>query len=1005
MKIARILPFCFLTLTSSTFAQVSVRNHPVDTKPSREGVRHVISVPNASGPPETLPPASEPSEEAQNVLAKIRARVASMRDEHGQIPPNARYEANVWRRSNLKAASGSGTPYPSSILTSNPLTTWVSRGPTNVGGRTRSIVVDTSTTPETLYAASVSGGIWKSTDAGSTWTAEDDMISNLNVQSLVMDPNNHNVLYASTGESFSYNDGPPGSGIFKTSDAGAHWTQLPTTVPTQTADWTRVFTLTMQASNSSVLLCAKSDGIWRTTDAGQSQPWQHVYTPPFGYTEFVAFNPNAGQTQHVIAVGTSGTSFANVYLQLLYSDDGGITWLPAAMPANLHSWSDAYGAWTSASGVFFVIGTPSGFEIWKSSDGDNGHSYTRVSQQTLGGGCNEGRCAMWLSPVTSGLMVVAGIHAFRSTDGGVTFPPDQLASWWFGSSDAHDDIHCLVAKGVSNTVYAGTDGGVYRAKDMFTVKQETNSWDDLNAGYQTSQYYGAAGLAFGSWPLVGGTQDNGTLRVFYSDDPMQSAGVANQISLAGDGGPAAIDPIDPNYVYGEYSTYTPFRSTNGGGPFSAVIFYNGLPGGGVISGGNYSALIMDPNDRNTLLLGAGSALWRTTSASLDSPSWQQYSNYVAYSGVAGVAIAPSDSNTVWVGEASGQIQKTTNALSISAGWSDVENNTTINRLPDRAVLCISIDHEDVNTVYVGLGGYSANSTQPSNVWRTTNGGTSWAPLPVGGSTGLPMVPIRSIARHPRNKNYLWAATDIGIYESQDYGATWATSALGPGDVSVDELAFIKGSEVLLAATHGRGLWSADTSGVPTFAPTGVRADATVGQTNSIAVHWNALNASVTSYQVMRSSDAAQYANAPNGLVSGTSTAYSDSSVVSGKTYLYKVKALVSGVWTDLSLPDLATVIQFTNDLALSTPVRALDLNEARAAVSDVMSAAGLTSSFGTAVVGSPIRATDIADLRQALISAYAAIGMPGPPTFSETIQAMVTSVKGAHLQEIRNAVK
>ncbi|HEY2091408.1 MAG TPA: hypothetical protein VGJ81_05945 [Thermoanaerobaculia bacterium] len=271
--------------------------------------------------------------------------------------------------------------------------------------------------------------------------------------------------------------------------------------------------------------------------------------------------------------------------------------------------------------------------------------------------------------------------------------------------------------------------------------------------------------------------------------------------------------------------------------------------------------------------------------------------------------------------------------------------------------------------------------------------------------GLPMVPIRSIVRHPRNKNYLWAATDIGIYESQDYGATWATSALGPGDVAVDGLSFVKGSEALLAATHGRGLWSADTSAVPSFAPTGMTANAVVGQANSIAIHWNALSPPATSYQVMRSSDGSAYANATNGLISGSLTNYADTNVIYGKTYLYKVKALVSGVWTDLSTPDLATVISFSDALASNTFIRALDINETRAAVADVMTAAGLSSSFGTAALGTLIRASDITDLRQALTNAYAKIGMPTPPTFAETIQVQATTVKGSHLQEVRDATK
>src|SRR5207253_1120268 len=224
-------------------------------------------------------------------------------------------------------------------------------------------------------------------------------------------------------------------------------------------------------------------------------------------------------------------------------------------------------------------------------------------------------------------------------------------------------------------------------------------------------------------------------------------------------------------------------------------------------------------------------------------------------------------------------------------------------LPNRSILRIMVDPADVRIVYVALGGYSVSSPQPQNLWRTVDGGTTWSPIAGGVTAALPMVPIRSIVRHPRNQQRLYAATDIGIYESTDSGTTWSTSQQGPADVSVDELAFVKGSELLLAATHGRGLWTADTSSVPTFAPTNVSAAAS--GTTVVNVSWTIL-AGATSYQVVRSSDGSAYANAVGGLV--TTNYYADTNVASGKTYLYKVKALVNDHWTDFSARDLATTI-------------------------------------------------------------------------------------------------
>ncbi|MEA2240161.1 MAG: hypothetical protein QOC81_4885 [Thermoanaerobaculia bacterium] len=103
-----------------------------------------------------------------------------------------------------------------------------------------------------------------------------------------------------------------------------------------------------------------------------------------------------------------------------------------------------------------------------------------------------------------------------------------------------------------------------------------------------------------------------------------------------------------------------------------------------------------------------------------------------------------------------------------------------------------------------FGGYRYD-----NIYKTTDGGTNWQSI----TSGIPAIPVRGVVRHPRNARQLYAATDAGVYESNDGGLNWVTSSQGPDDVAVDEVAFVTGSERLLAATHGRGLWTADTSGV------------------------------------------------------------------------------------------------------------------------------------------------------------------------------------------------
>lgn len=444
-----------------------------------------------------------------------------------------------------------------------------------------------------------------------------------------------------------------------------------------------------------------------------------------------------------------------------------------------------------------------------------------------------------------------------------------------------------------------------------------------------------------------------------------------------------------------------FRSTNGGESLSASDITNGLTWGKGQAAFT-APFIMDPSNRDTLLAG-GASLWRTKTASYPSPAWASIRGQsTPLYFISAIAVAKTDPNVIWVGQLDGRLQKTTNGLLTSPDWTDIDNNTPgADPLPNRAILRIIVDPADARIVYVAFGGYSINSPQPQNLWRTTDGGATWSPVAGSGSTALPMVPIRTIVRHPRNQQQLYVGTDIGIYESQDNGASWSTSQQGPADVSVDELAFVTGSELLLAATHGRGVWTADTSSVSTFAPTNVNAIAS--GTTSVGVAWTGLTGA-TSYQVVRSSDGAAYTNTIGGLV--TITSYTDTNVTSGKTYLYKVQALVSGLWTDFSTPDLATTITFADDNTLSgKTILALHLQEIRTAVNAVMTAAGQTPTFGSVTPGTTIVAADITDLRSALNSGYTKIGMPSPPTFAESITQFVTPIRGSHFQEIRNAVK
>jgi len=150
---------------------------------------------------------------------------------HENLPPQANTndtEENLGE-GEFPGSTGGGGAGDGSASTGGALGTWQSLGPGNVGGRTRALLIDPSN-PAVMYAAAVAGGIWKTTNAGTSWAPLNDFLANIAVTSMAFDPSNSNTIYAGTGEGFFNADGVRGAGIFKSNDAGAHWTRLAATI-------------------------------------------------------------------------------------------------------------------------------------------------------------------------------------------------------------------------------------------------------------------------------------------------------------------------------------------------------------------------------------------------------------------------------------------------------------------------------------------------------------------------------------------------------------------------------------------------------------------------------------------------------------------------------------------------------------------------------------------------------------------------------------------------------
>ena len=644
------------------------------------------------------------------------------------------------------------------------------------------LVID-PTNPNRMFAGSVSGGIWRSLNGGASWQPVDDFMANLAVTTLVMDPGNPNVIYAGTGEGFlnnqaNFTDYVRGAGIFKTTDGGDTWNQLSNT---GTPDYFYVNRLAIDPNNSNILLVATNTGIFRTSDAGLN--WSPIL--PSGIrVQDIDFHPT--NSNLVIA---SGGNFTR------YSTNGGLDWYGSTgIPGGVGRIEIAY-APGNPSIVYASVDTNEGM-IYRSTNG--GQSYTLASQGSylyLGGADRPSQGwydnIIWVDPTNVNILVVGGVDLWRSLDGGATL---TRISAWDQNGSVHADHHIIVSHpnydGVTNrSVYFGNDGGLYRTSNIHDVALLTG-WQELNNNLGITQFYGVAGNPT-SGVVIAGAQDNGTVRYTGNTETW------TELS-GGDGGFTASDPADPNIFYSE-SQWLGLVRSNDGGASSIYMFryaeYNGSqwvwycrPLPYVIpevcpqlKTANFIApFILDPNNSNRLLAG-GTQLWRTNDAKAPmtniapgGPSWQSIKSTIGIpaSPISALAVAQGNPDIIWVGHNNSYLYKTSNGTAAPPAWSA---NLNTQALPDRYITRIAIDPNNHNVVYVAFGGFNSD-----NVWRTTDGGLTWASASGGSPTSsLPPAPVRSLAIHPGNTGWLYAGTEVGIFTSQDGGQTWEVPARRP----------------------------------------------------------------------------------------------------------------------------------------------------------------------------------------------------------------------------------
>ncbi|MBV6441670.1 MAG: hypothetical protein DYG98_05820 [Haliscomenobacteraceae bacterium CHB4] len=674
---------------------------------------------------------------------------------------------------------------------------WTSMGPNSSAagiGRINCIAVDPNNS-NTIWVGAPTGGLWKSTDGGATWTTNTDNFTVLSVTAVAIDPSNTNTMYIGTGDGFGNYE--PSIGILKSTDGGLTWNPTGLSWSLTSSRYIRHIIV----HPNGTVLAAASDGLYRSTNGGAN--WIKEITDNFFDVEFKPGAPDVIYAASDNRLYTTTNIGADWTPALTISNSGRV--VIAVTPAN-----PAMVVAASSSNETDTYGAFNGLYV----STDSGDSYTlKSSSPNLLSSGSDGSAAKgqgWydfciaVSPTDADLIFVGGVNLWKSTNGGSSW---SLATYWNNSGPPgvpviHADKHALLWTG--NTLYSGNDGGIHKTANNGA------SWTFISGNLVISQMY-RLGVSQSDNKVICGLQDNGT--------KLRSTAGTWTDNIGGDGMECFIHPTNSNIMYGESQYGHIRRSTNGGGSWTNI--HNNVPG--EPDGAWVTPFVMDPNNSTTLYVGYDEVYKSANQGN----SWTALSSLNPVFDMQHIAVAPSASNTIYACDGD-QVFLTTNG---GTSW----NNVTGNLPTSNFITYLAIDPGDANTVYVTFGGYTAGQ----KVYMSTTGGGTWANI----SGTLPNIPANCILAQPNSGGVLYMGMDVGIYRRGAGATDWVLFNTGLPNVIVSELEIQHSTGKIRAATYGRGLWESDLEPV-NYCSTPASLTVTDLEPRSATLHWNAVNTAV-----------------------------------------------------------------------------------------------------------------------------------------------------------------
>ncbi|MFZ0678070.1 choice-of-anchor D domain-containing protein [Candidatus Binatus sp.] len=787
------------------------------------------------------------------------ARMAAERIFGGNpIPPNAYQDAmKEW------AAISTGSPVttlssPKGKTLAGSVTglVWKPLGPSGItagssiwNGRVDAIAINPNN-PSVIYLGATDGGIWKTIDAGATWTPTTDHETMLGIGepgAIAIDPNNTDTIYAGSS-SFLKDTGAQGTqvnttiGILKSTDGGGSWITLGSGFPASNVGNAsqfvnqNIFQIAVDPANSNDLYLAAGSGLYFSTDAGQN--WTVGTGSSGDQADSLGFDASSPTASRVLFAGVRG-------LGILQSTNSGVSWtqsLNSSTPA-VATQLAAHSTLTSTAGIGKVaislapptaVPNPAGVQVvYATIEGTGGNfpitgsPYTNIlgifetadqgatwTFQGTGPNSGGGVCQCFytntiaVDPASPGdgvsdIIYWGGTDTWISTNSGVAFSDV--------TNGIHADSHSWAfVKGTPSIVYAGNDGGIWRSLDMGATWTGTGGpTPTINAG----------GLSIGllyHMDIKRNATADVTLGAFQDNGIAEWTGVPEWVNtLGGDG---------CNVVFGQVLTDVadayamvdngPYMSGDSGGTWSYIV--NNIPNNPNVNQQPQTfanSLTVDPNNAGVLYFGGAA----NTSVPPPTPTtnnpgqvfqslnhggtWTQITSFTAFANAGPIAVAPANSNYVTVLQ-NNSLWVSVNALGVTPAF------TLIPGTPTLAMTRLAFDPNDPTIIYFVTSGFSGfPGGHVFKVKFTVPGGVVTPGAVTDVSPPLD-VPFDGLALDgTTSPTTIYAGSDLGVLRSVDGGVTWTTlDALHFPNAVVSDLQINPTAGVLRASTFGRGVF-------------------------------------------------------------------------------------------------------------------------------------------------------------------------------------------------------